>query len=70
MRFLGCPVFGFWLPFFGWRDMPADEKGFPCLTCPESGHSLSRPRAIGSFLHFEWLGHGIVFSGSNYRPLV
>jgi hypothetical protein len=69
MTMMGRPVFGFWLPFLGWRDLPADREGLPCFEDPATGRYVRKPYAIGSFLQFEWLGIGVVFAGSNYRPV-
>lgn len=69
MKLFSCDIFGFWLPFVGWRDLPADKEGIPCIEDSETGFYESRPFSVGSFLQFEWLGIGIIFTGSNYRPL-
>ncbi len=48
------PLFGFWLPFIGFRKAPVDSNG-DIVNHDEAW------RAVGerAFLHFEWLNEGV-----------
>lgn len=61
----GAPLFGFWLPFMGWREMLCDYNGIP-LICVDYG--VMTPLMLADVLHVEWLGIGFAFVSKNLRP--
>lgn len=64
MMLLGYPLFGFWLPFIGFRRLPCDGEGTPISieaddkeAWAEFGHLV---RGEQSFFVAQWLGRGLV----------
>lgn len=59
MKLMGFPIFGFWLPFIGWRNLPVNRSG---SIISASGDILEArsPFFITAFA-LEWLGLGVSF---------
>lgn len=58
MRFLGCPVFGFWLPFVGARTIPVNRDGSIVDTGMDDVTQEIGAISVRVFA-FEWLGGGL-----------
>lgn len=61
MLLLGKRLFGFWLPFMGWRQFDCYEDGEPIILM-DADESMPPNATTRSIFCIEWFDHGLLLT--------